>query len=97
MTHPAYAIINVNVTDSEQYEKYRVFSGQAIAEYGAEILVRGGAQTVLEGEFHPRTVLLKFPSLEKAQAFYDSSTYTAARSMRQGAAQVNFMIIEGVA
>lgn len=97
MTHPAYAVINVNVINSEQYEQYRILSGQAMGEYGAEILVRGGTQIVLEGAFHPRTVLLKFPSFEKAQAFYDSPAYVAARALRQGVAMVDFMIVEGVA
>ena len=96
MNNPAYAIINVNITNTEQYDKYRVLSGQAMAEHGAEILVRGGAQTVLEGEFYPRTVLLKFASVEKAQAFYDSNTYTAARELRKDASVADFMIVEGI-
>ena len=95
MNNPAYAIINVNITNTEQYDKYRVLSGQAMAEHGAEILVRGGAQTVLEGEFYPRTVLLKFVSVEKAQAFYDSATYKAARELRKDASVADFMIVEG--
>ena len=96
MNHPAYVIIHVNVTNTEQYDKYRVLSGQAMAEHGAEILVRGGAQTVLEGEFYPRTVLLKFASVEKAQAFYDSNTYKAARELRKDASVADFMIVEGI-
>mgnify|MGYP003599864085 FL=1 len=96
MNHPAYVIIHVNVTNTEQYDKYRVLSGQAMAEHGAEILVRGGAQTILEGEFYPRTVLLKFASVEKAQAFYDSNTYKAARELRKDASVADFMIVEGI-
>ena len=96
MNNPAYAIINVNITNTEQYDKYRVLSGQAMAEHGAEILVRGGAQTILEGEFYPRTVLLKFASVEKAQAFYDSNTYKAARELRKDASVADFMIVEGI-
>lgn len=96
MNNSAYVIINVNITNTEQYDKYRVLSGQAMAEHGAEILVRGGAQTVLEGEFYPRTVLLKFASVDKAQAFYDSPTYKAARELRKDASVADFMIIEGV-
>lgn len=96
MNNPAYAIINVNITNTEQYDKYRILSGQAMAEHGAEILVRGGAQTILEGEFYPRTVLLKFASVEKAQAFYDSATYKAARELRKDASVADFMIVEGI-
>lgn len=96
MTNPAYVIVNVNITDAAQYDAYRVLSSQAMTEHHAEILVRGGAQTVLEGEFYPRTVIMKFASVEKAQAFYDSQTYVAARALREGASVANMVIVEGV-
>jgi uncharacterized protein (DUF1330 family) len=96
MSQPAYAILHVNVSDVQQYKQYRALSSQAIAQHGAEVLVRGGEQAVLEGACHPRTVILKFASLEKAHAFYDSATYTAARSAREGAATVDFVIVQGV-
>ncbi|MFZ1891968.1 MAG: DUF1330 domain-containing protein [Formosimonas sp.] len=96
MTNPAYVIVNVNITDATQYDQYRVLSSQAMTEHGAEILVRGGAQTILEGEFHPRTVIMKFASVDKAQAFYDSQTYIAARALRKDASVANMVIVEGV-
>lgn len=68
-----------------------------MAEHGAQVLVRGGAQTILEGEAYPRTVVLKFDSVEKAQAFYDSETYKAGRDLRKDAAVANIVIVEGVA
>ncbi|MGL4768059.1 MAG: DUF1330 domain-containing protein [Formosimonas sp.] len=95
MNNPAYVIIHVNVTDATQYDKYRVLSSQAMAEHGAQVLVRGGEQVVLEGEFYPRTVVLKFASRAQAQAFYDSPTYQAARELRKDASVADFMIVEG--
>ncbi|TDR32197.1 DUF1330 domain-containing protein [Hydromonas duriensis] len=97
MTVPAYMIFNVDVTNPEQYDQYRAFSSKAIEEHGAEPLVRGGAQTVLEGHVHPRTVILKFASVEKAQAFYDSETYKKGRELRKDAAIANIVIVEGLA
>lgn len=97
MSAPAYMIFNVNVTNPEQYDQYRVFSSKAIEEHGAQPLVRGGAQIVLEGQVHPRTVVLKFDSVEKAQAFYDSETYKAGRELRKDAAIADIVIVEGVA
>lgn len=97
MSNPAYVVFNVNVTDPEQYDKYRVFSGQAMAEHGAEVLVRGGEMTILEGSAHARTVILKFPSVEKAQAFYDSETYATGRELRKDAAVADIFIVEGLA
>ncbi|TMG85916.1 MAG: DUF1330 domain-containing protein [Betaproteobacteria bacterium] len=43
-----------------------------------------------------RVVVLEFPSLEQARAFYDSPEYVAARAVREGAAQMNLVAVEGV-
>ena len=96
MSKPAYIIFNVNVTNPEQYDAYRVLSGQAMQEYNAEVLVRGGDMTVLEGQMYARTVVLKFESVAQARAFYDSETYRKARELRKDAAIANIAIVEGV-
>ncbi len=93
----AYIIANVTVTNSDQYAEYRRLSSLAMQAHGAEVCVRGGAVEVLEGDWHPdRVVILKFPSVEKARAFYDSSEYGAARAARHGAAVMRMVVIEGV-
>ncbi len=96
MNKPAYIIFNVNVTNPEQYDAYRVLSGQAMQEYNAEVLVRGGDMTVLEGQMYTRTVVLKFEGVAQARAFYDSETYRKARELRKDAAIANIAIVEGV-
>jgi uncharacterized protein (DUF1330 family) len=93
----AYILANVTVTNPAQYEDYRKFSTLAMQAHGAEVCVRGGAVSVLEGDWTPeRVVLLKFPSKEAAQAFYDSPEYTRARQAREGAAVMRMVLIEGV-
>jgi uncharacterized protein (DUF1330 family) len=93
----AYILANVTVTNPVQYEDYRKFSSIAMQAHGAEVCVRGGAVTVLEGDWVPeRVVLLKFPSREAAQAFYDSTEYARARSAREGAAVMRMVLIEGI-
>ena len=93
----AYILANVKVTNPEQYEDYRRLSTLAMRAYGAEVLVRGGETTVLEGDWTPeRVVLLKFPSAEVAQAFYDSPEYGAAREAREGIAVMRMVLIEGI-
>jgi uncharacterized protein (DUF1330 family) len=93
----AYILANVDVTDPQQYEQYKKLSTLAMQAHGAEVCVRGGAVQVLEGDWKPgRTVLLKFPSVEKARAFYDSPEYAAARKAREGAAVMRMVLIEGV-
>lgn len=93
----AYIIANVSVTDPVQYEQYKKLSSLAMQAYGAEPCVRGGAVTVLEGDWQPdRVVVLKFPSIEQAKRFYDSAEYARARDAREGAAVMRLVMVEGV-
>lgn|SRR5690554_1774599 len=93
----AYIIANVNVTNPEQYEQYRVFSTAAIQHSQVEVLVRGGTTEALEGQAPSRTVILKFPSMAAAREFYDSELYKKARQAREGAAEMTMYIVEGMA
>jgi uncharacterized protein (DUF1330 family) len=94
---PAYIIVETDITDPEQYEQYKAASPGAIAAGGGRFIVRGGELAVLEGDWQPsRLVVLEFPDLEAAKAFYDSDEYTAARKLRAGAAKLNMVAVEGV-
>ena len=58
----AYVLVDCDVTDPVRYEEYRRLAPVVIAKYGGRYLVRGGATTVLEGEWQPkRIVVLEFP------------------------------------
>jgi uncharacterized protein (DUF1330 family) len=93
----AYIIARVKVTDPEQYKKYTALTPAAIAGFGGRFVVRGGAVKVLEGPPEDRRiVVIEFPDLEQAQAFYDSETYRHARSVRAGAAEAELILVPGV-
>lgn len=93
----AYIIADVTVTDPEAMARYREWSSKAMQEHGAEVLVRGGAFEVLEGPWTPsRLVLLRFADRAAARAFYDSQTYTHARSLREGAGIMRMVVVDGV-
>lgn len=90
-------IARVNVTDPEKYKNYIALSPGAIAAAGGKFLARGGDVVCLEGEAEPnRIVIVEFPSIEVAQSFYDSDLYVAARKERKGAADGQFIIVDGV-
>ena len=92
----AYIIANVTVTDPERYAEYRRLSTIAMQVHGAQVCVRGGEVTVLEGDWQPdRVVVLKFASVERAKAFYDSPQYLAARQAREHAAQMRMVVVAG--
>ncbi|MCA0215381.1 MAG: DUF1330 domain-containing protein [Proteobacteria bacterium] len=93
----AYIIANVDVTNPEQYEEYKKLSTIAMQASGAEVCIRGGKVEVLEGDWNPaRFVMLKFPSVEQARAFYNSVEYEAAKKAREGAAVMRMLVVEGV-
>jgi uncharacterized protein (DUF1330 family) len=94
----AYVIVDMKISDPEQYKQYMAAAPAAVAAFGGEYLVRGGRHVVLEGHWQPqRIAMLRFPSLEKAQAFYDDAMYRAARAKRVGAtAFFNMIVVEGV-
>ena len=92
----AYVIANIRITDPVQYEEYKRLSTIAINAYGAQVCVRGGEVTVLEGDWQPdRVVVLKFASVERARAFYDSPQYLAARQAREHAADMRMVVVAG--
>jgi uncharacterized protein (DUF1330 family) len=94
---PAYIIADVTVTNEEQMKQYREWSTRAMQEHGAEVLVRGGRVLPLEDGWTPeRIVVLKFPDLAAAKAYYDSETYTKAREVREGAGSIRMIAVEGV-
>ena len=67
-------------------------------EHGAEVLVRGGDFEVLEGPWTPsRLVMLKFADRAAAKAFYNSQTYSHARSLREGAGIMRMVVVDGMA
>jgi uncharacterized protein (DUF1330 family) len=93
----AYILANVDVQDPAAYEEYKRLSTIAMKAHGAEVCLRGGKSEVLEGDWTPhRVVLLKFPSMEKAKAFYESTEYRAAIKARENIAVMRMVLIEGV-
>ena len=93
----AYVLVDCEVTDPVRYENYKKLAPPAIAKYGGRYLVRGGAVSVLEGEWQPsRIVVLEFPDADAARRFYDSPEYRSARAERAGAANMKLLLVEGL-
>ena len=94
---PAYVIVETNVSDPEQYERYKEAAPPTIAAYGGRYVARGGDLAVFEGDWDPaRVVILVFPDLETAKAWYASEEYGEARKLREGVAQLNVVAVEGL-
>lgn len=93
----AYIIVRIEVQDPATYEKYRAQVPAVIEKYGGRFLVRGGQTQILEGEWPDRRmVVLEFPSMEAAQAFYHAPEYAPLKALRQSASRAELVIVEGI-
>lgn len=81
----AYLSFTYNVTDPEGYAKYNPGSlpaiMQTLAAHGGEVLAAGKDGTWVHDKRHV-IVLLKFPSVDAAQAWLDDPDYASAKAMR---------------
>lgn len=93
----AYVLVDVEVTDAEQYDRYRPLAAATVEQYGGHYVVRGGTSEVLEGDRVPhRLVVLEFPDADAARRWYHSPEYGEAKATRAGAAIGSFVLVEGV-
>jgi uncharacterized protein (DUF1330 family) len=94
----AYVIVQENMHgDQAPYDEYRKHVIASFEPYGGKFLARGGKLTVLEGEWpYERTVILEFPSREKAEAWYHSPAYQKILPLRLKCMASNFILIDGM-
>ncbi len=93
---PVYFVARVTVTDPVRYEDYKRAAQESIAASGGRYIVRGGEVTPMEGKEDPRRfVILEFPDRATAEAWYDGPAYAAARKLREGAAEMDALLVEG--
>ena len=94
----AYLVLDISIRDPTTYERYKTLAPPSLAQYGGRYLVRGGTTTVLEGTWQPqRLVILEFPSVERARAWWESPEYAVAKALRQACASTQMVLIEGPA
>lgn len=90
-----YLIAQVTVSDASAYGNYAKAVGDLLKAYNAKVLVKPESAVVKEGSPKARTVVFEFDSFDKAKAFWDSEEYGQAKTLREGAAEADFILIEG--
>jgi len=94
----AYVIIETDIIDAAQYERYKAASPATVEAGGGRLLARGGELDVLEGDWQPsRLVVLGFEDLAAARRWYESEVYQQAKKLRDGAARLRMVAVQGVA
>ena len=92
-----YVIANIDVKNPEAYKEYAGKVKPTVEKFGGEYLVRNGEFKVIDGEWkHQRTVVIKFPTYEKALEWYNSEEYKPIKLIRLANSVANGIIIKGV-
>lgn len=92
----AFIIVDVTIVDPTVYESYKKLTPASLKPFDGKFLVRGGATETLEGSWTPgRFVILEFPSVDKARAWYTSEEYEFAKAIRQRSAHTQMILAEG--
>lgn len=93
----ACVVLEVDVKDQEKYESYNQMVPPSLAAYGGRFLVRGGKVETLEGEWSPkRLVILEFPSVVQAKAWWGSEEYAEVKAVREATAHSQVILVAGV-
>ena len=93
----AYIISRVQMKPGAALESYRQLAAASIERHGGRYLVRGGEQQILEGTWAPATIIVEFPTIEAARAWYASADYAEALEYREEALERDLILVEGLA
>jgi uncharacterized protein (DUF1330 family) len=91
-----YIVGRVTIKDAEAYKPYAARNNEILPRYGGKFVARGGASEYLEGEGHPRHVIIEFPSYADALAFYNDPDYQENMKVRQANSEGSIIVLEGV-
>jgi uncharacterized protein (DUF1330 family) len=93
----AFLISDASVRDVDAFQTYRTRAAASIVKYGGQYLVRGGEIEALEGTWSPRTIIVvEFPSIDQARAWYCSPEYASALEVRDAALSRNLILVDGI-
>ena len=92
---PAYALFdNVHVTDPDVLNQYKAEVLPVVERFGGRYVVMGGEWETLEGDWSPTyPVMIEFPDMAAARAWYHSDDYRSLRDLRHRAATVNAVLL----
>lgn len=96
---PAFIIADVDVKDMDAYRKsgYLENTPKIAAGFGGKYRARGGDTDLVEGGWSPaRIIIIEFPDMTSARAFYQSKEYAPWAKVRQGLAISKIIAVDGV-
>ncbi len=93
----AYALfIREKLRDSKGIEAYNAKAGPSLGGHPVKVLAAYGAIQSIEGPPSEGVVLLEFPTMAAAKAWYDGPAYRDARELRFKGADYRVLFFEGL-
>ena len=95
---PAYLIGRVEIRDPAWLEEYGPKVQALVQKHGGRYLVRGGEMDVVEGTTPPSSamVVMEFPSMEQARAWYHDPEYAPLITLRQSGSDAELILVDGL-
>ena len=84
------------ILDEDKVAAYAELAGPALSEAGGTYVARGMPEQTYESGERTRTVVIRFESVEAAQAAHESPAYQEALSALDGGAVRDMRIVPGV-
>ncbi len=87
-----YVVVHATPKNADKMQEYGGAAGETVAKHGGEFICRGPA-TALAGESaHQVMVVLKFPTKQAAEDWYNSAEYQALIPTRLEAMDATFIL-----
>ncbi|MBR98087.1 MAG: D-fructose-6-phosphate amidotransferase [Dehalococcoidia bacterium] len=92
-----YAIAEVDVSNAEMFRRYMELVPKTVDQFGGKYLVRGGTVKSIEGDWHPkRLVVIEFESMDEAIRWYNSKEYSEVLKIRHISSDTKLVFVEGI-
>ncbi len=89
-------LVREKLRDEAQMQQYAAAAGEARHGHDLKALAFYGKSETLEGAAADGVVILSFPDMAAARAWYDSPAYAAARAHRFQGADYRVLLVEGL-
>jgi uncharacterized protein (DUF1330 family) len=92
----AYLIALEVIHDREEFDVYRSLVHEVLDKFEGQSIVSSEEVEVVEGKWpYTKTVVIRFPSMEKARGFYDSEEYKKIIHHRLNAVDTDLILVDG--
>ena len=93
----AYAVAVIRETRfNDEVVEYLQRIDETLAPFSGRYVIHGGPYEPLEGAWSSDLVVIEFPSMDLARAWYHSDAYLAIRSLRAKNTVGEVLLVQGV-